>query len=96
MDAGRGPRAVAAPRAARQFRSLLLAGGFGDVAVGAHTSVFTDPAMLPLLTRLAEPARTSGAIDRDQADAWLAEQRGRAETGRFLVAIPFFVASASA
>ncbi|MFI1825156.1 hypothetical protein ACH41E_01710 [Streptomyces sp. NPDC020412] len=44
----------------------------------------------------AEPARASGAIDRDQADAWLAEQRGRAETGRFLVAIPFVVASASA
>ncbi|MBZ4323698.1 methyltransferase domain-containing protein [Streptomyces huiliensis] len=83
------------PRAGRRYRGLLLDGGFADVAVEAHTSVFTDPAMLPLLTRLAEPARAAGAVDRDRTDEWLAEQRRRAETGRFLVAIPFFVASAS-
>ncbi|MCT2594869.1 methyltransferase domain-containing protein, partial [Streptomyces sp. N2-109] len=59
------------PRAGRQYRSLLLDGGFDDVTVEAHTSVFTDPAMLPLLTRLAEPACTSGAVSRDQADEWL-------------------------
>ncbi|MCT2593748.1 hypothetical protein LHJ74_28230, partial [Streptomyces sp. N2-109] len=67
-----------------------------DVTVEAHTSVFTDPAMLPLLTRLAEPACTSGAVSRDQADEWLTEQRRRAEADRFLLAIPFFVAAASA
>lgn len=61
-----------------------------------HTSVFTDPAMLSLLTRLAEPARTSGAAGRDQAEEWLAEQRRRAEADRFLIAITFFLASASA
>ncbi|MEU5977921.1 methyltransferase domain-containing protein [Streptomyces sp. NPDC047315] len=87
---------LGAPRAGRQYRGLLLAGGFDDVAVEVHTSVFTDPAMLPLLARLAEPACASGAVDRDRADGWLAEQRGRAEAGRFLAAIPFFVASASA
>ncbi|WP_019068255.1 hypothetical protein [Streptomyces hokutonensis] len=58
--------------------------------------MFTAPAMLPLLARLAEPACAGGAVDRDRADEWLAEQRRRAEAGRFLVAIPFFVASASA
>ncbi|RNF80020.1 methyltransferase domain-containing protein [Streptomyces botrytidirepellens] len=84
------------PRAGRQYRSLLLAGGFDDVTVEVHTSVFTDPPMLSLLARLAEPACVSGAVGRDQADEWLAEQRRRAEGGRFLVAIPFFVASASA
>ncbi|MFD4604571.1 methyltransferase domain-containing protein [Streptomyces sp. NPDC058464] len=84
------------PRAGRQYRSLLLAGGFDDVTVEVHTSVFTDPAMLPLLTRLAEPACESGAVGRDQADEWLTEQRRRAEAGRFLIAIPFFVAAASA
>ncbi|MDI2125638.1 methyltransferase domain-containing protein [Yinghuangia seranimata] len=84
------------PRAGRQYRGLLVAGGFADVAVEAHTSVFTDPAMLPLLDRLAEAACASGAVDRDRADEWLAEQRRRAETGRFLVAVPLFVASASA
>ncbi|WP_427924163.1 methyltransferase domain-containing protein [Streptomyces sp. cg40] len=87
---------LATPRAGRQSRDLLLRGGFADVAVEAHTSVFTDPAMLSLLARLAEPACAGGAVDRARADAWLAEQRRRAETGRFLVAIPFFVASASA
>ncbi|MET9973012.1 hypothetical protein ABZZ80_45965, partial [Streptomyces sp. NPDC006356] len=50
------------PRAGREYRSLLLAGG---------------------------------VIGRDQADEWLAEQRRHAEAGRFPVAIPVFVASAS-
>ncbi|MBL1087306.1 methyltransferase domain-containing protein [Streptomyces actinomycinicus] len=84
------------PRAGRQYRSLLLSGGFADVTVEVHTSVFTDPAMLWLLTRLVEPAWASGAVGRDQADEWLDEQRRRAEVGRFLTAIPFFVAAASA
>ncbi|MEU8730996.1 methyltransferase domain-containing protein [Streptomyces tendae] len=84
------------PRAGRQYRGLLLAGGFEDVTVEAHTSVFTDPAMLSLLVRLAESACAGGAVDRDRADEWLAEQRRRAEEGRFLVAVPFFVASAGA
>jgi hypothetical protein len=61
-----------------------------------RTSVFTDPAMLSLLTRFAEPVCTSGAVGRDQADEWLAEQRRRAEADRFLIAIPFFVAAVSA
>ncbi|MDT6986340.1 methyltransferase domain-containing protein [Streptomyces lusitanus] len=87
---------LGSPHAGRQFRALLLAGGFTDVTVEVHTSVFTDPAMLPLLTRLAEPACAAGAVDRDLADGWLAEQRGRAERGRFLVAVPFWVVSASA
>ncbi|WP_369203386.1 methyltransferase domain-containing protein [Streptomyces sp. PU-14G] len=84
------------PRAGRQYRGLLLDGGFDEVAVEVHTSVFTDPAMLSLLERLVEPACAGGAVGRDQADAWLAEQRRRAETGRLLIAVPFFVASATA
>ncbi|MGE6738178.1 methyltransferase domain-containing protein [Streptomyces sp. NPDC059900] len=87
---------LAAPRAGRQYRSLLLDGGFDDVTVKVHTSVFTDPAMLSLLTRLTEPARSSGAVGRDQADRWLAEQSRRAATGHLLIALPFFVAAASA
>jgi SAM-dependent methyltransferase len=87
---------LGAPRAGRQYRGLLLDGGFRDVTVEVHTTVFTDPAMLPLVTRLAEPARASGAVGRDRADAWLTEQRRRAEAGRFLVAIPLFVAAATA
>ncbi|MCF1597691.1 methyltransferase domain-containing protein [Streptomyces muensis] len=87
---------LATPRAGRAYRGLLLDGGFRDVTVEAHTHVFTDPAMLSLVARLAEPACAGGALDRDQADEWLAEQRRRAEAGRFLVAIPVFVAAASA
>ncbi|QKZ16264.1 methyltransferase domain-containing protein [Streptomyces chartreusis] len=87
---------LGSPRAGRQYRSLLLAGGFADVTVEVHTSVFTTPVMLSLVARLAESACADEAVDRDQADQWLAEQRRRAEAGRFLVAIPFFVASASA
>ncbi|MFG2741467.1 methyltransferase domain-containing protein [Streptomyces chartreusis] len=86
---------LGSPRAGRQYRSLLLDGGFADVTIEAHTNVFTTPAMLSLVARLAESAWADGAVDRDQADEWLAEQRRRAEAGRFLVAIPFFVASAS-
>ncbi|MFF3841420.1 methyltransferase domain-containing protein [Streptomyces sp. NPDC001930] len=84
------------PRAGRQYRSLLVTGGFDDVTVEVHTTVFTDPAMVSLVARLAEPACAAGAVGRDRADEWLAEQRRRAEAGRFLVAVPFFVASASA
>ncbi|TDT23086.1 methyltransferase family protein [Streptomyces sp. BK208] len=84
------------PRAGRQYRNLLLDGGFNDVTVEVHTSVFTDPAMLSLATMLSEGACTSGAVGRGQADEWVAEQRRRAEAGRFLIAIPFFVAAASA
>ncbi|MFJ4367911.1 methyltransferase domain-containing protein [Streptomyces chartreusis] len=87
---------LGSPRAGRQYRSLLLAGGFADVTVEVHTSVFTTSAMLSLVARLAESACADGAVDRDRADQWLTEQRRRAEAGRFLVAIPFFVASASA
>ncbi|ELP62807.1 hypothetical protein STRTUCAR8_00482 [Streptomyces turgidiscabies Car8] len=87
---------LSAPRAGRQYRNLLLNGGFDDVTVEVHTSVFTDPAMLALPTMLVERACTSGAVGRDQADEWLAEQRRRAEADRFLIALPFFVAAASA
>lgn len=87
---------LGSPRAARRYRNLLLDGGFAEVTVEVHTSVFTGPAMLPLATRLAEQARANGAVGRDRADGWLAEQRGRAEADRFLVAVPFFVAAACA
>ncbi|MBH5333796.1 methyltransferase domain-containing protein [Streptomyces pactum] len=84
------------PHTGRRYRNLLLDGGFAEVTVEVHTGVFTGPDTLPLLTRLAEPACASGAVDRDRAEGWLAEQRQRAEADRLLVAVPFFVAAASA
>jgi ubiquinone/menaquinone biosynthesis C-methylase UbiE len=85
-----------APRAARRYRALLLDAGFDDVTVEVHTGVFTGPAMTPLLTGLAEGARSAGAVTRAQADGWLAEQRARAEADRLFLALPMFLAAATA
>ncbi|MFI1735975.1 methyltransferase domain-containing protein [Streptomyces acidicola] len=87
---------TAGPRAARRYRNLLLDAGFGEVTVDVHTGVFTGPAMLPLLTGLAEGACSTGAITREQTESWIAEQRARAEADRLFLALPMFVAAAMA
>src|SRR5215472_13344269 len=51
---------VPSPRAARQYRNLLLDAGFRDVTVEVHTGVFTDGSFLPVLTRLAQVCREHG------------------------------------
>ena len=83
------------PRAARQYRNLLLDAGFRDVTAEAHTGVFTDGSFLPVLTRLAEVCGEHGAIARAQADAWIADQRERARADRLFAALPFFMAAAT-
>jgi ubiquinone/menaquinone biosynthesis C-methylase UbiE len=85
---------TANPRAARRYRNLLLDTGFRDVTVEAHTAVFTDTMMLPMLTGFADAACSTGAITRDRADTWITEQTERAAAGRLFLAIPLFVASA--
>ncbi|MFB9675018.1 methyltransferase domain-containing protein [Streptosporangium vulgare] len=85
---------VPAPRAARAYRALLLDAGFDEVTVEVHTSVLTGPLMLPMLARTAVAARDAGAITEDDADRWIAEQAGRARTGRLFLAVPLFVAAA--
>ncbi|MEU4076267.1 SAM-dependent methyltransferase [Streptomyces venezuelae] len=87
---------TAAPRAARQYRNLLLNSRFSDVTVEVRTGVFTGSAMLLLLTGLAEAACSSGAITREQTDTWIVEQRARAEADRLFLALPMFVAAATA
>ncbi|WP_189958866.1 methyltransferase domain-containing protein [Streptomyces alanosinicus] len=87
---------IAAPRAARRYRNLLLDADFEDVTLDVHTGVFTGPTMLPLLAGLAEGACSSGAVTREQTDGWLAEQRTRAEADRLFLALPMFVAAATA
>ncbi|MEW2402636.1 methyltransferase domain-containing protein [Streptomyces sp. NPDC046862] len=84
------------PRAARRYRNLLLEAGFGGVTIEVHTGVFTGPVMLPLLTGLAEGACSSGTVTRKQADAWITEQRARAGADRLFLALPMFVAAATA
>ncbi|GAA2998853.1 methyltransferase domain-containing protein [Streptosporangium longisporum] len=91
---------VRAPRAARAYRNLLLEAGFDDVTVEVHTAVFTGPEVLPLVAATAAAvgasgaSGASGAVTRDDVDAWVAEQTGRARTGRLFVAVPIFVAAA--
>ncbi|MEV5880406.1 methyltransferase domain-containing protein [Streptomyces sp. NPDC052101] len=87
---------IAGPRAARRYRNLLLEAGFVDVTVEVHTGVFTGPTMLPLLAGLAEGACSAGAVTREQTDGWIAEQRTRAEADRLFLALPMFVAAATA
>lgn len=86
---------VASPRAARQYRNLLLDAGFRDVTVEVHTGVFTDGSFLPVLTRLAETCCEHGAVTRAQADAWIADQRERARANRLFAAVPIFMAAAT-
>lgn len=87
---------VTAPRAARQARALLLDAGFTDVTTAVRTAVLTSPAALPLLLGLAAAAAASGAVSRAEADAWQAEQRGRAERDRLFLALPVFVTAGTA
>ncbi|MFI7413609.1 methyltransferase domain-containing protein [Streptomyces sp. NPDC049627] len=87
---------VPGPRTARRYRNLLLAAGFEAVTVEVHTGVFTGPVMLPMLVGLAEGACAAGAVNRAQADEWIAEQRARAEVDRIFLALPMFVAAATA
>jgi ubiquinone/menaquinone biosynthesis C-methylase UbiE len=86
---------VPSPRAARQYRNLLLDAGFRDVTVEVHTGVFTDGSFLPILTRLAGVCREHSAITRAQADAWIADQRDRARADRQFAAVPIFMAAAA-
>lgn len=56
--------------------------------------MFTDATMLPMLSGIAEAACSAGAISREQADAWTAEQTHRGQAGRLFLAVPLFVAAA--
>ncbi|MEV4754937.1 methyltransferase domain-containing protein [Micromonospora sp. NPDC049559] len=84
---------IASPRAARGYRNLLLDAGFEGVTAEVRTGVFTDATMLPMLAGLADAARACGAVTAEQADAWRAEQAGRAEVGRLFLAVPIFLAA---
>ncbi|GIE99704.1 methyltransferase domain-containing protein [Paractinoplanes rishiriensis] len=83
------------PRIARAYRNLLLTVGFREAEVEVHTAIFTEAGFLPLLAKHAEVAVERGAIGGVEAERWLGEQTRRAETGRLLVYLPIFVASAT-
>jgi SAM-dependent methyltransferase len=81
-------------RVARRYRNMLLDTGFDDVSCEVHTAVLTDPTLaLFTVTRLATGAVRAGAVSEAQADAWLDDQRRRADRDRLLVAMPLFLAA---
>ncbi|MCW6007880.1 methyltransferase domain-containing protein [Micromonospora sp. CPCC 205371] len=83
------------PRIARGYRNLLLDNGFRDVEFEVHTTIFTQAAMQPLLAGHADAARQTGAITAEQAEAWVTDQARRAASGRMMMAIPMFLATAT-
>ncbi|MGY5080906.1 methyltransferase domain-containing protein [Streptomyces nigrescens] len=83
------------PRTARRYRNLLLDAGFRDVSVEVRTAVFTGEVMLPMLAGFAEGACAAGAVSREAAGSWVAEQEVRAGADRLFIALPLFVASAT-
>lgn len=88
---------IAAPWAARRYRNTLLDQGFTDVALEVHTAVITEYAALaPILAGYADAGVDAGVVDREEANAWLADQERRGREDRFLMAFPMFVASATA
>lgn len=85
---------MASPSAGRRYRTLLLDAGFDDVTVEVRTDLHTDFAVMSeILIQAALTAVRAGIVTRDQAGAWLDEQTGRGHTGRFLVAVPIFIAT---
>jgi SAM-dependent methyltransferase len=92
---------VPSPRAARQYRNLLLDVGFEDVTAEVHTGVFTDGSFLPVLTRADlhgggdQPLRRLARSER--ADHWGSPDGGtgyRREHRRFAARRPAAVAGA--
>ncbi len=71
------------PRIARHYRTLLVDAGFADPEVEVQTAIFSGPEALPMLAVY-------------DTGGWLDEQRRRAAAGRMMVAVPFFIASATA
>lgn len=87
--------AMANPWVGRALRAHLLAAGFADVRVEVTTLVhneFTEARTV--LSMAAASAVKAAAVTQEEADDWLAEQRRRAEQGRFLFALPHFIVSA--
>lgn len=84
---------IPSPHAARRYRTLLVDAGFTDVTAEVRTGVFTDEALLPMVTGVAEGAYAAGAVTRRQADEWIAEQAERARRGRLFLAVPMFLSA---
>jgi ubiquinone/menaquinone biosynthesis C-methylase UbiE len=86
---------ITSPWIGRQYRRLLLDAGFVDVEIELRAITHTDyAAVAPMLQGIVAAGLAAGAVQREQADAWLADQRARGERGRCFVVTPMFLAAA--
>jgi SAM-dependent methyltransferase len=87
--------AIVDGRMGRRSRAALVDAGFADVQVEVETFVLDYDYAAPVLETFVEPAVASGAVTRDDADAWIAEQRQRGRDGRFFGAMSHVIAHAT-
>lgn len=81
-------------RAGLKHRARLIDAGFQEVEVEAGTVALTDPESMELIVgTVAQQA--SNALGAEAVQEWLAEQRRRADTGRFLALMTHVIASAT-
>jgi ubiquinone/menaquinone biosynthesis C-methylase UbiE len=79
----------------RQYYRLLKDAGFVDVQVFADTHVATNFDEYSFFLELwAQIADATGVLSSDAAKAWLDEQKHRAASGRFFMAMTHFIAFA--
>ena len=79
--------------AGRRNGGALAAAGFADVSVEAETVRLDYQYAAPFLPAVKAAAVDVGTVGPEAADAWLEEQRERAEDGRFFAAMTYFLAS---
>ena len=80
----------------RRYYGLLKEAGFQDVKVAVSTKIYTRYAqMFYVIQGMANAGKAAGIISGEQAEAWVADQKRRDEEGRFFLAMPFFIGSAT-
>jgi hypothetical protein len=83
------------PWIGRSYRRLLTQAGFADVTVHAELVPITAAPLAELVPKLAADAAVeAGAVERDESERWLADQRTGLEEGTFFAAMTYFTAVA--
>ena len=88
---------VASGSIAHELPALMRGLGLEDVSVTPGTLVLTDLRAAELmleLSRVADQARSAGAISEDEHAGWMEDLRGRDEAGDFFLALTGFLTSA--
>ncbi|GAB3489548.1 methyltransferase domain-containing protein [Flexivirga lutea] len=86
---------IPSPRAARQYRSLLLDGGFAEVAIQGFLGALIHPSMVDIVIGFAQAAASTGAVTASEAQNFIRDQQQRAAQDRFSMGLPVWVAAAT-